>query len=168
MSRWLLIALAVMPACSKASQEAEKKQWQEAPPPKEVAVPSGLSIAVDVDGAPKAAITSGTLSATKPDFRDDDHRAWRIPTLVADAASQGTIVEASSPTGFSVKFSQPTPDGLEPVLFLTRRGEVIVAAIDPKEPFPRYHGQGSRLRRPGDSMPRVAPVMKLSITHAPK
>jgi hypothetical protein len=168
MSRWLSIALLGALACSKASPQGDKKQWQESPPPKGVSVPAGLSISVDVDGAPKAAITSETLSATKPDFRDDDHRAWRIPTLVPDASSQGTVVEATSPTGFAVKFSQPTPEGLEPVLFLTRRGEVMVAALDPKDPFPRYHGQGSRLRRPGDSMPRVAPVTKLSITHSPK
>ena len=43
--------------------------------------------------------------------------------------------------------------------------EVIVSAIDPKDPFPRYHGQGGRLHRAGDSMPRVVPVAKLAITH---
>jgi hypothetical protein len=51
------------------------------------------------------------------------------------------------------------------VLFLTRRGEVMVAAVDPKDPFPRYHGQGGRLRRGGDPMPRVAPVARLAVTH---
>lgn len=164
MTRLLLIALALA-SCSKASTEGDKKQWQESPPPKEVSVPAGLSIGVEVDGTARAAITSELLMKTKPDFSDADHRAWRIPTLVAEAAPAGSVVEASSPSGVSVKFKHPTPDGLEPVLFLTRRGEVIVAALDPKQPFPAYHGQGSRLRRPGDSMPRVAPVTKLSITH---
>lgn len=163
MVRWLLIAAVLAVACSKASNEGDKKQWQEAPPPKEVSVPAGLSIAVEVDGAAKPAITSDVLQKTKPDFLTAEHRAWRIPTLVTEAAASGTIVEASSPSGVAVKFTHPTPDGLEPVLFLTRRGEVIVAALDPKDPFPRYHGQGSRLRRPGDTMPRVAPVSKLSI-----
>jgi len=64
-----------------------------------------------------------------------------------------------------VKFGRPTAEGLEPVLFLTRRGEVIVSALDPKQPFPRYHGQGGRLHRAGDSLPRVAPVARLAITH---
>lgn len=165
MVRWLLIAAALAAACSRASNEGDKKQWQEAPPPKAVTVPAGLSIGVEVDGAAASPITSEVLKETKPDFVDEDHRAWRIPTLVPDAAPQGTVVEATSPTGFSVKFTHPTPEGLEPVLFLTRRGEVIVAALDPKDPFPRYHGQGSRLRRPGDTMPRVAPVTQLTITH---
>lgn len=164
MGRWLLIAV-LAAACSKASNEGDKKQWQEAPPPKEINVPAGLSITVDVDGAPKPPITSDILAKTKPDFVDAEHRAWRIPTLVAEAAPAGTLIEAGSPSGVSVKFEHPTPEGLEPVLFLTRRGEVIVAAVDPKDPFPRYHGQGSRLRRPGDSMPRVGQVSKLSITH---
>jgi hypothetical protein len=166
MARLFLIVLALV-ACSKASNEGDKKQWQESPPPKEVSVPAGLSIGVEVDGAGRPPITSEILQRTKPDFSDPEHRAWRIPTLVADASRAGTVVEASAPSGVAVKFAHPTPDGLEPVLFLTRRGEVIVAALDPKQPFPRYHGQGSRLRRPGDSMPRVAPVTKLAITRGP-
>lgn len=166
----LFLALFLAPAtgaCAKASPEGDKKQWQESPPPNAVTIPAGLSIAVEVDGTAGAPITSESLGSTKPDFVDDDHRAWRIPTLVT-AAGMDATVEATSPSGVAVKFALPTPDGLEPVLFLTRRGEVIVAALDPKNPFPRYHGQGSRLRRPGDSMPRVAPVTKLSIIRAPK
>ncbi len=165
MTRLLLIVLALA-ACSKASNEGDKKQWQESPPPKELAVPAGLSIGVEVEGVARAPITSEILQRTKPDFSSPEHRAWRIPTLVPDAAPTGTIVEASAPSGVAVKFTHPSPEGLEPVLFLTRRGEVIVAALDPKDPFPRYHGQGSRLRRPGDSMPRVAPVTKLAIHRA--
>jgi hypothetical protein len=161
----LLIALALV-ACSRASDEGSAKKWQESPPPKEITVPAGLSIAVQVDGADKPPITTAVLVATKPDFSDEDHRAWKVPTLVAEAAPAGSTVEAAAPSGVAVKFAHPTADGLEPVLFLTRRGEVIVAALDPKDPFPKYHGQGSRLRRPGDSSPRVAPVTKLAITTA--
>lgn len=166
MARWLLIVITLV-ACSRASDEGSAKKWQEVPPPKGVTVPSGLSIAVTVDGTERPPITSDVLAKTKPDFIDDDHRAWRIPTLVAEAAPAGAVVEAASPTGVAVKFAHPTPEGLEPVLFLTRRGDVIVAALDPKDPFPRYHGQGSRLRRPGDAMPRVAPVSKLAISSQP-
>jgi hypothetical protein len=164
MARWLVIACALA-ACSRASDETAGKQLQDQPPPKEVTVPVGLSIAVEIDGAANAAITTETLKTAKPDFVDVDRRAWLIPTLVAAASPAGTIVEASTPSGVSVKFAHPTTDGFEPVLFLTRRGEVIVSAIDPKDPFPRYHGQGGRLHRAGDSLPRVAPVTKLSITH---
>lgn len=164
---WLPIVVAglALGACSRASNESEKKQWQEQPPPKELAVPAGLSIAVTVQGADRAPITSETLEKTKPDFTDPEHRAWRIPTLVPDAA--GSTVEALSSSGVAVKFATPTPEGLEAVLFLTRRGEVIVAAVDPKDPFPRYHGQGARLKRPGDTMPRVTQVTKLAISRPP-
>jgi hypothetical protein len=130
-----------------------------------VEVPGGLSIDVSVDGAAKPALTTETLKTVRPDFADPERRAWKITTLVPEATS-GTTVEAAGPTGVTVKFAQPTPDGLEPVLFLTRRGELIVAALDPKDPFPRFHGQGGRMHRAGDSMPRVTPVAKLAITHA--
>ncbi|MBA3819245.1 MAG: hypothetical protein H0X17_10165 [Deltaproteobacteria bacterium] len=151
--------------CSKASEEGATKQWAEAPPPKDVPIPDQLEIAVLVDGVTRPPITAATLRGRPPDFADADRKAWRVTTLVAEAAPAGTV-EASSPAGVSVKFTHPTQEGLEPVLFLTRRGEVIVAAVDPKDPFPRYHGQGGRLHRSGDQMPRVAPVSKLAIMRA--
>ena len=54
--------------------------------------------------------------------------------------------------------------GIVGVVEIVREGYPDQTAVDPKDPFPRYHGQGSRLKRPGDSMPRVAPVTKLAIT----
>jgi len=160
----MLVPLALAAGCSKASESGEAKKLQSAPPPRDVEVPAGLSIAVDVDGAAKPPITADTLKTVKPDFIDEERRVWLISTLVADA-TPGSIIEATAPSGVSMKIAHPTSDGLEPVLFLTRRGELIVSAIDPKEPFPKYHGQGGRLHRAGDSMPRVAPVAKLAITH---
>ncbi len=164
MARWLVVLLAVV-ACSKARDEGDRGQWQSSAPPRKIEVPAGLSIVVTSDGAERPPITTETLKTVKPDFADDERRAWLIPTLVADAGPVGSVVEASAPTGVAVKLSHPTPEGLEPVLFLTRRGEVIVSAIDPKDPFPKYHGQGGRLHRAGDTMPRVMPVAKLAITH---
>jgi len=161
MARWLLVFALV--ACSKASDQSERLQREA--PELAVQVPAGVSIDVTVDGAAKPAITTDSLKATKPDFADPERRAWRITTLVP-AATAGTVVEAAGPTGVAVKLANPTPEGLEPVLFLTRRGEVIVAALDPKDPFPKFHGQGGRLHRAGDSMPRVSAVAKLAITHA--
>ena len=165
MARWLLIAVALL-GCSKASQESEAKRWQEAPPPKEITIPTGLAITVSVDGTDKPPLTSDVLTGTKPDFTDPEHRAWRVSTLVPEAVP-GTIVEAAAKPGVAVRFDSPTPDGLEPVLFLTRRGEVIVAALDPKDPFPKFHGQGSRLKRPGDTTPRVWPVTRLAVITKP-
>src|ERR1051326_2477084 len=115
-----LIVLALLAGCSRASDEGEAKKWPAGAPPREVEIPAGLSIAVDVDGAAKPPITADTLRATKPDFTDAEHKVWLIPTLVADASPAGTVVEASSPPGVSLKLTPPTSDGLEPVLFLSR------------------------------------------------
>jgi hypothetical protein len=163
MVRWLAM-LGLVVGCSRASQEGEAKQWATPPPGKDIEVPESLHIDVAIDGAAAPAITGERLRAVRPDFVDDEHKAWLIPTLVPQAVP-GSTVEAASGSGVSVKFARPTAEGLQPVLFLTRRGEVIVAALDPRDPFPRYHGQGGRLRRAGDPMPRVSPVARLEITH---
>jgi propanediol dehydratase large subunit len=158
----LAIALGLV-ACGKAADDS--KRMQESAPPKQVEPPTDLSIAVAIDGSAAPPIIADTLRATKPDFADSDRRAWKIGTLVAAAAPTGTTIEATSPTGTSVKFVHPTSDGLEPVLYLTRRGEIIVSAVDPRDPFPEFHGRGNRLHRAGDQTPHVAPVAKLAITH---
>ncbi len=165
MCRWVLVLLVAGAACSRASDEAETKQWAAQPPPKDMPPPADLHITIKVNGVEKGAITVQTLKA-KPDFEDAERTMWLIPTLVPDAAGSGSMVEAVSTAGVSVKFERPSAAGLEPVLFLTRRGEVIVSAIDPKDPFPRYHGQGGRLHRAGDSLPRVGPVARLEITRS--
>jgi hypothetical protein len=165
MRSWLATAV-LLASCSRASDEGEAKKWALEPPPKDVAPPASLAIQVTVDGTARGTITAATLTARKPDFADAERTMWLIPTLVPDASAHGTSVEAVSPAGVSVKFARPSAAGLEPVLFLTRRGEVIVAAVDPKDPFPRYHGQGGRLHRAGDSWPRVAPVARLAITRS--
>jgi len=162
MLRLLAIALALA-ACSRSSDEAGSKKFQEQAPPAQFSVPSSISIAVDVDGAPGTTITSDTLKATKPDFVDSEHHAWLVASLVPQAAQAGSVIEASSPSGVSLKLAHPTPEGYEPVLFLTRRGELTARAIDPKDPFPKWEGQGGRMHRPGDTMPHV-PVQKLAIT----
>ncbi|MBA3462903.1 MAG: hypothetical protein H0T46_23305 [Deltaproteobacteria bacterium] len=168
MARWLILVLAVAfaPACSKASQESETKQWPDTQPPKNMPPPADLKIGLKVHGSEKGSITADMLNTTKPDFVDAEREAWLIHTLVPDAAAPGTTVEAVSPAGVSIKFERPSAAGLEPVLFLTRRGEIIVSAIDPKDPFPRYHGQGGRLHRAGNSLPQMGPVARLEITRA--
>ena len=62
----------------------------------------------------------------------------------------------------------------QPALLLTRRGDVVALLVDPADPFPSYHGQGRRLGRPGDPMPRIAGVKRIRVysdtidTPAPK
>jgi len=160
------LGLLALVACSRASTEGESKQWPADPPAAgPLAIPANLSIAVSVDGVAKPAITTAMLTAAKPDFVDSDRMAWLVPTLVAEARAPGAVVEAFAATGVSVSFSHPTTDGFEPVVFLTRRGEAVFSAVDPKDPFPPFHGRGGRLHRPGDAKPRVSPISRLEITH---
>jgi hypothetical protein len=56
-----------------------------------------------------------------------------------------------------------TADEPQPVLFFTRRGEVVATQVRPEDPFPQFHGQGGRLRRPGDTTPRISPVVALRV-----
>jgi hypothetical protein len=39
-----------------------------------------------------------------------------------------------------------------------------VSAVDPRDPFPEFHGRGNRLHRAGDQTPHIAPVAKLAIS----
>jgi len=163
MMRWAF-ALCLLSGCSRASTEGEAKQWAAPPPGKDIAIPASLDIAVTVNGTPHGEITRDMLRGIKPDFADDDHRAWLITELIPEARVPGSTIEAVSSAGINVKFMRSSGHGFEPALFLTRRGDVIVAAVDPKDPFPRYHGQGGRLRRAGDPMPHVSAVARVEIS----
>ncbi len=164
MRGWLLLSL--LAACSRPSDESGAKQWPKPTPGSGVEIPADLSIEVTIDGAPGPAITGAQLRATKPDFADAERSAWMIPTLVATAEPVGTTLQAFGPAGISVTFPRPMPNKLEPVLFLTRRGDVNVEAVDPADPFPRFHGNGGRLHRVGDSIPHVERVSRIVIAHA--
>jgi len=158
---WLLVWLA---ACSRAENESGNKRSPVPPPPADVGVPSDLRIPVTVDGAPRDPISAATLSARKPDYQDEDRRAWRLVGLIPELARAGASVEARGKQGVTVRMDiPPGASGPQPVLFLTRRGEVHATLVDPAEPFPGYHGQGGRLRRPGDTMPHVSPVLELAV-----
>ena len=157
--------LVIAAACSKASNESSAKRSPTAPPPPAVEIPADLHIPVEVDGQPAEPINRARLSASKPDFSDGDRSAWELTQLLgAPFARDGAVVEAVSPAGVSVALARPASDKApQPVLFLTRRGEVVVALVDPANPFPKYHGQGGRLRRPGDPRPRLSRVSALHV-----
>jgi hypothetical protein len=166
--RHLWIAAIVVPAlvvgCSRAEEESSGKRTPVRPPPVEVDIPRDLSIAVTVDGVARPALDSKMLAARPPDFKDEDRRAWKLTGLVPELDHAGASIEARGKNGVSVRLERPTaPGGLEPVLFLTRRGDLVATMLDPAQPFPDYHGQGGRLRRPGDSMPHVSPVLELAV-----
>ncbi len=157
----LLLAIA---ACSRASEESEAKRTPSPPPPPEVRVPQDLHIAVTVDGADAPAITADALAHAKPDFEDAVRRAWKLTTLLPAFARDGAVVTARGQGGVALELERPaSPSAPQPVLVLTRRGDVELTVVDPANPFPDFHGMGGRLRRPGDTTPRLAPVVAISV-----
>ncbi len=152
-------------ACSRAGDESKSKRSPAAPPPAAAGIPADLRIEVEVDGVAAPPITRARLVATAPDFSDSDRKAWRLTTLLgASFQRDGAVVEAANDTGIAVSIRSPrTKHHPQPVLFLTRRGVVVVAVVTPDNPFPNYHGQGGRLRRPGDSRPRISSVTRLRV-----
>jgi hypothetical protein len=162
---WIAAAAVVLAgACSKAGDESQARRAPIAPPPPTVHVPADLHIPVTVDGKEVATITAGGLAKVQPDFSDDEHRAWRLVRLVPAFDHDGAVLEARGRAGVSLRLDRPASAAApQPVLFLTRRGDVMVSVLDPTNPFPGYHGQGGRLRRAGDSQPRIQPVTALAV-----
>ena len=160
-----MVALAA--GCGRAEDASGAKRTPRPPAPPKVEIPATLQIAVTIDGTPAQAIDATLLGQLAPDFVDADRRAWRLRRLVPALGGPNAAVEAVGHAGISVRFASTGPsDALEPVLFLTRRGEVVVTMVDPTHPFPDYHGQGGRLGRPGDPLPHLGRVTELRVvTH---
>ena len=163
----VLGVLALASACSKPSETTDAKRSPKPPPPaaSSVAIPGAVHLDVEIDGAPVAPIDAARLAASKPDFVDDNHRAWRIVTLVGPSASRpGAVVTAVGDKGLSLEMPAPVgPKDPIPALSLNRRGEVVVGLVAPDDPFPDYHGTGGRLSRPGDPLPHLAAPTKLRV-----
>lgn len=152
-------------ACSKAGDEsASAKRTPVPPPPKVVAVPGDLSIRVVIDGAPADPITAARLEGLSPDYVDDERRAWRLDKLLPMLSDPKVGIEALGELGVGVVLDRGSAAGPMPVLFLTRRGDVVAALVHEDNPFPDYHGSGGRLRRPGDPLPRISPVHELRLS----
>ena len=157
----ILIALV---GCRSDHAPNEGKRMPKAPPPVAVSVPSELRIEVTVDGAPRPPITAATLAALPPDFADHERRAWRISTLLGLGTTPGSVIAATGAAGMTIELPASDAAGKPTAtLFVTRRSEVIVALVDPADPFPAFHGQGRRLERPGDPLPRIVDVSRIAI-----
>ncbi len=165
MVRLLIVIVIAAFGCSRAGEEAKAKRAPLSPPPQTTTVPQELTIALEVDGKPAAAITSAQLSALEPDFADEDRKAWRLTRVLGERfADASAVVEALDARDVAVSMAHPKNDmAPQPTLMLTRRGEIAALVVEAADPFPSYHGQGGRLRRPGDSTPRVLPVVKLRV-----
>lgn len=157
------LALALVAGCGRAEDSSGAKRSPRPPAPPRVEVPADLRIVVTIDGAAAQAVDASLLGQLAPDFVDTDRRAWRLRRLVPSLGGPEAAVEAVGRQGISMRFAGSAADGLEPVLFLTRRGEVMVAMVDPAKPFPDFHGQGGRLGRPGDPLPHLGGVSELRV-----
>jgi len=165
--RWMVVMALALAAAGAAGCKSEPNQGKLMPklaPPPGVDVPADLKIVVDIDGTEAPVIDAARLGAVKPDFADDERRAWRLETLIGPKLGQdGTTVYASGAHDLSVELRPHTPDGLIAVIMVSRRGDVIATMVEEKQPFPQFHGQGGRLGRPGDPLPRVPKVQKLHV-----
>lgn len=161
----LALCAALVGGCSRAGDESQAKRAPIAPPPSTVVLPADLRIAVQIDGVAAPELTAARLRGLHPDFADEEHQAWRLGTLVPAFERAGAVIEARGPSGVSLRLDHPaSAQAPQPVLFLTRRGDVVVSLVDPGNPFPDYHGQGGRLKRGGDPMPKLSPVVALSVS----
>ncbi len=153
-------------ACSKPGEDSDAKRRPIAEPAPGIKLPDTLEVPVEVTGKVVQTLTIADLKEHKPDFVDDERQAWRIDTLLSpETFPSGAIVEAVGADGVGISMRHPSNDKMPlPVLFLTRRGVVVAAALRAEDPFPDYHGQGGRLRRPGDPMPRLlSPLARLRV-----
>ncbi len=174
--RWLRLALVVaaVAGCQKASDATQAKRMPQPPPPpsaaREVDVPDALRIDVVVGGKPASAIDAAKLRATKPDFSDSERRAWKLQTLLgADVVPAGTELVVSGAPAAGLVLTQPASAAdPQPALMLNRRGEVIATMLAPNAPFPPFHGEGGRLRRPGDTTPHLSGVTRIVVAHTIK
>ncbi len=162
----MVCALAL--ACTKASESTDAKRMPKPPPPQATAAPAlliGAAVTVEVDGVPAPALDGAKLASVPPDFKNEEHRAWKMTTLLgAAAAREGAIVAATGDKDVTILLRKPASDKDPlPALIVSRRGEIFASLVAPDEPFPAYHGQGGRLARPGDPLPRVGGVTKIRV-----
>ncbi|HLL23917.1 MAG TPA: hypothetical protein VK427_17385 [Kofleriaceae bacterium] len=159
------LAVLVVVACGKTEPANEGKRLP-APPPAKRDLPADLQIDVVVDGVARPPITHETLTRVPPDFTDAQQRkAWRIARLVGAAETPETAFAITGTTNnITVEFpAMQTQNPLVPALSLSQRGQMIVEFVDPKDPFPRFHGEGGRLGRSPESEPRVSGVTRIEV-----
>lgn len=167
--RALLVGLLLLAACDATPSHNDTKQMPRPPPPEDAAPPAALRIEVEIDGQPAPAIDAARLDDTAPDFIEKDRRAWRLETLLGEAARKpGAVISVTGEKGLTIQLDRGTAEGAPiAVLAMSRRGEVLAAMVDPAEPFPPYHGHGGRLGRRGDPMPRIGGVTRIVVRGAP-
>lgn len=165
----ILLASALAAGCQKVSDEGDPKRMPKPPPPPGAILPETAHVAVTIDGKDATPIDAAKLAGTPPDFQDDERRAWKLRTLLGDTVERaGVVIAAAASSGPEVLMHARKGDAdPEPVLVMSRRGELVATMISPGVPFPEYHGRGGRLGRSGDPLPRISGVKKLRVYVAP-
>lgn len=171
--RALLLAAVAAAACTKASDATSAKRMPQPPPlaaARALPLPDGLRIDVVVAGKPAAPIDAARLRAAPPDFQDAERRAWKMTTLLgADLVPPGTELVITGAPAAALILTQPAGAGdAQPALMLNRRGDLVATMLTPGAPFPPFHGEGGRLRRPGDTIPHLAGVVRIQVAHTIK
>jgi hypothetical protein len=168
----LVFVLLVLPvgsilgACTKASESQDAKRMPKPPPVVSAEPVMPVHIEVEIDGKPAPPIDAARLAAVKPDFEDEDRRAWRIATLLGPPADRdGVSIAVTGEKGLAL-VAKPPRAATDPIPVLTtnRRGDPHFALVPANEPFPAYHGRGGRLARPGDPLPRISGVTRISVS----
>jgi hypothetical protein len=165
----MVLAIAMLAfACSRDQPNEGKRLPKLSNPPGDSA--KDIHIDVVVAGQAKAPITAALLNATKPDWADARRKAWRFSTLLTaagaanDAATNNSSVAVTGTKGVTVQFPATASDAaMVPVIVYSQRGEIVAQFVDPKDPFPAFHGEGGHLGRSPNPMPRVADVSKIEI-----
>lgn len=163
----LLAFGAMSVGCSKPGEDSEAKRTPIPEPAPDVVVPTDWFVPVEVAGANVRNLDASALNASEADYSADDRKAWRLDKLLSDSEfPAGSLIEAIGSDGVGIAMRRPSGDDAPvPVIVLTRRGEVVAAAVKASDPFPDFHGQGGRLKRPGDPFPRlISPLAKLRIS----
>ena len=160
-----VLALCVFWAACGKSNPNEEKRMPKLPPPPAARISETFRIAVEIDGADGTPIDGARLEATPPTWEDKGKRAWRLDALIGDAAArEGAVIAVTGEKDMTIVMKPPKkPEDDIPVLMANLRGDVVAAMVEPGDPFPAYHGQGGRLQRKGDPLPRIAGVSRIKV-----
>jgi len=160
-----LLAALALAACDRAGDSAKGKRTPMPPPVASTAIDNKAHIEVEIDGKREAPLDAKGLDAKKADFAQGDLRAYKMGTLLGPMAErEGAMFSVTGEKGVVVSLPRPrTEKDPLPVIVVSRRGEVVAAMVTADDPFPAYHGQGGRLHRRGDPMPRIAQVTRIQV-----
>jgi hypothetical protein len=135
-----LFLLFVAPSCSRRTDDTA------------ALIPADLWIRVEMDGAPLKPIDAATLSV-KPDLEDEHRVAWQLLRLVPEIRqARQLVIEKRDKQRVVLPLGESGQQSANVALVLNRKGEIVMAALDPNNPFPAFHGRGgNRGRAPGEA-----------------